>query len=130
MGLPSGVVYSLFGDVKLVCKACKQTTTATPYGLHKESKCKKHYEISPSRISTQEIVSRPVIALTQPVEKVAENLVRRLIAENEDRIVKIPTKGQEVGAYKCLFFIMLNNFSTLTLATESSPSVYVQCLYF
>ena len=93
-------------------------------GLHKESQCKGHCKISsPSHISAQEILLRPVTAPTQPVEKVAENLVRRLMAENEDRIVKIPTKGQ-VGAYKCY------NFSTLTLAIESSPSVHEQCLHF
>ena len=98
MGLPSGVVYNLLGDVKLVCKACKQTTTAAQYRLHKESRCKGHYEISPSCISAQEILSRPVTAPTQPVEKkVAENLVRRLMAENEDKIVRIPTKGQVGG---------------------------------
>ena len=97
VGLPSGVVYNLLGDVKLVCKACKQTTTAAQYRLHKESQCKGHYEISPSRISAQEILSRPVTAPTQPVENVAENLVRRLMAENEEKIVKIPTKGQVRG---------------------------------
>ena len=133
VGLPSGVVYNLLGDIKLVCKACRQMTTAAQYGLHKESQCKGHYEISsPSRISAREILSRPVTAPTQPVEKkVAENLVRRLMAENEDMcgIVKIPTKGQ-VMAYKCISFIRLNNFSTLTLATESASSVYEQRLHF
>ena len=106
-------------------------TTAARYWLHKESQCKEHYKFSsPSRIRARETLSRPVTASTQPVEKkVAENLVRRLVAGNEDRIVKIPTKGQ-VGAYKYIFFIRLNNFSTLMLASESAFCVHEQCLHF
>ena len=96
IGLPSAVVYELLGALKLVCGTCKQKTTAAQLKQHKASQCKGHYEVpSPSQISAQEILARPVTAPTQPVERrLAEHLVRRLMTESEDKVVRIPTRGK------------------------------------
>ena len=41
-----------------------------------------------------DILSQPSTALTLPIErKVAENMVRRLLAESENNTVRIPTRG-------------------------------------
>jgi hypothetical protein len=87
IGLPSAVVYEILGALKLVCGTCKQKTTAAQLKQHKASQCKGHYEVpSPSQISAQEILARPVTAPTQPVERrLAEHLVRRLMTESEDK---------------------------------------------
>jgi hypothetical protein len=63
IGLPSVVVYELLGALKLLCGTCKKKTTAAQLKQHKASQCKGHYEVpSPSQISAQEILARPVTA--------------------------------------------------------------------
>ena len=127
ISLPSAVVYELLGALKLVCQTCQQKTTAAQFKQHKASHCKAHYEVlSPSRISAHEILARPVTARTQPVERrLAEHLVRRLMTESEDKIVRIPTRGK-VRTYinsRC------HEFCT-SLATESTTSFPHNCLHF
>ena len=96
ISLPSTVVQDLLGTLKLSCTKCHKTTTAAQHRLHKNSQCQGHYEASsPSQITAQHILQRPMTAPTLPVEKqVAECLVRRLMTESDDTVVRIPTRGQ------------------------------------
>ena len=96
ISLPSAVVYEVLGSLKLVCGTCQHKTTAAQFKQHKASQCQGHYDIpSPSEISAQDILSRPVTVPTQPVERrLAEHLVWRLVTESEDRVVRILTRGK------------------------------------
>ena len=89
------VVQDLLGTLRLSCTKCHMTTTAAQYRLHKNSQCQGHYEVSsPSQVTAQHILQRSIAAPTLPVEKqVAEHLVRRLMLECRDRVVRIPTRG-------------------------------------
>ena len=64
--------------------------------LHKKSQCQGYYEVSsPPQVTAQHILQRPMTAPTRPVEKqVAQHLVRRLMSEINDTVVRIPTRGQ------------------------------------
>jgi len=96
INLPSVVVLDLLGTLRLSCNRCSRTTIARQYHKHKESNCQGHYEIvSPLQVTVENILQRPVTAPTQPVERrVAEHLVRRLMSESEDSVLRIPTRGQ------------------------------------
>ncbi len=94
--LPSAVVLDLPGTLRLSCTKCSRTTTARQYRKHREGDCQGHYEVtSPFLVTAENILQRPVTAPTQPVERrVAEHLVRRLMSESGDSVIRIPTKGQ------------------------------------
>ena len=94
--LPPSAMLDLLGDLKLRCKSCNQTTTARRYQSHADARCQTSYDVqSPSRVSVKEILDRPISAPTLPVERrVAEHLVRRLMAESGEGSVRISTRGQ------------------------------------
>ena len=127
MYLPSTVVQDLLGTLKLSCTKCHKTTTAAQYRLHKISLCQGHYEVSsPSRVTAQHILQRPTTAPTLPVEKqVAEHLVRQLMTESKDTVVRIPTRGQVRNRQRVLYIeyrvhsYLLHNH----IAHESDASV-------
>ena len=123
MSLPSTVVQDLLGTLKLSCAKCHQTTTVAQYRLHKISQCQGHYEVSsPSRVTAQHILQRPMTAPTLPVEKqVAEHLVRQLMTESKDTVVRIPTRGQVRNRQRVLYIhsYLLHNH----IALESDASV-------
>ena len=132
VGLPSAVVYDLLGAMKLSCSSCHQITTAQQYRVHRDSDCRGHYEVSsPSRVSARDILQRPATAPTLPVErKVAEHLVKRLMLESEDTVVRIPTRGQVSTYYIVLSKQDASQFFTISLALEPDASVHQQSGHF
>ena len=119
------VVCDLLGSVKLSCSNCHTTATARQYKLHWESHCPGHYEVSsPSRVSARDILQRPTIATTLPVERrVAEHLVRWLLSESWDTtVVQIPTRGRVSSLPQCSQK-RLPESCTICLAPESGASV-------
>ncbi len=94
--LPSVIVLDLLATLRLSSTKCSRTTTARQYRKHKESNCQGHYEeTSPFLVTAERILQRPITAPTQPVERqVAAHLVRRLMSESGDSVLKIPTRGQ------------------------------------
>lgn len=92
---PSPVVTELIGGMRVQCTNCAQTTTAAQYAAHKSSHC-RHYS-SPLQLSVRDILEKSPSTPTLPVEKrVAENLIRRLMTENSDPVIKVPTRGQVI----------------------------------
>ena len=90
--VPHAAVLEVLSSLIVCCKSCKRQAKADHYDAHESSRCTKHYITT---TSVNDILSQSSKSPTLPVEKkVAENLVRRLLAESSDNIVRIPTKGQ------------------------------------
>ena len=93
---PSAVLTNVLASLKLKCGVCNNTITAQQYLAHKSSNCQSHFDVaSPSRVTAMSILLKSTTTPTHPVERqVAENLVRRLMAESVDSVLRIPTRGQ------------------------------------
>ena len=94
---PSPVVTDLMGGLRIQCSICNKTTTAEQYTQHKTSQCQQYFNSpSPSPVSVGEILQKSPSTPILPVEKrVAESLIRRLMAETkDDSVIKVPTRGQ------------------------------------
>jgi hypothetical protein len=66
---------------------------------HLESSCKDFYESSidsPSRLTVKDMLSRSTNhPITGSEKRVAENLIKRMIAEHpQEAVVRVPTRGQ------------------------------------
>ena len=103
--LPSTVVQDLVRILKPSCTKCHKTTIAAQYRLHKNTQ-QGHYEASsPSQITAQHILQRPMTVPTLPIEKqVAEYLVQQLMTESEDTVIRIPKRGQLRNRQKVLLY--------------------------
>lgn len=92
---PSHVVLSVLQNLLIECdKGCKRNVKAANYQQHVPSRCKEYYE--DSAVTIKDILSKSADQPTSSEEKkVAENLIKRMMAENEKgSIIKIPTHGQ------------------------------------
>ena len=89
---PHTAIVEVLSSLRVRCRSCKRYTTAENYDAHQSSSCTKHFIVT---TSVDDILSQSSTSPTLPVEKkVAENLVRRLLAESSDNMVRIPTRGQ------------------------------------
>lgn len=97
---PSTCVVTLLKGLLVNCpQGCRMVVRADKFIGHVESKCRDFYESSsdsPSRLTVKEMLSRssnhPV---THSEKKVAENLIKRMMAESSDEaILRVPTRGQ------------------------------------
>lgn len=97
---PNTVVVDLLKNLLVICKqGCRKIVRANAYTKHLQSKCLSHYERmvdSPSRVTIGEVLSKSTADPVTPSEKkVAENLIRRLMAENKSEpVIHVPTRGQ------------------------------------
>ena len=90
---PPPVVTQILAELKIRCNRCNNLTTASQFNAHLSSNCNQYTAISSP--SLEDILSAPGTAPTLPVERrVAEKLVRRLLAESEDNTITISTGGQ------------------------------------
>ena len=87
---PSSRMTDLFeAAMKVHCHTCQGVFFLSE---HREHTCHLN---SPSRLSVQQILDRPVTAPPHPVEsRVAEHLVRRLIVQGTTDTITIPTQGK------------------------------------
>ena len=87
---PTPIVLNLLAELPVTCTTCKVATTAREYGQHK---CRLQQTSPPLTISDLLATSTSTPTLT--VEKqVAGRLVKRILAETEGNIIKVPTKGK------------------------------------
>ena len=96
---PNSVLLDVLGSLVVACnKGCQTLVKAKDVKKHIASGCKGYVmaqQNSPSRTTIRDVLSRPADTPTTPLEKrAAENLIHRLQAESDERIVRIPTRGQ------------------------------------
>lgn len=97
---PSRVTMSILGSQLVNCiRGCNRTIQAEQYIPHIQSQCQNFFEHStnsPSRVTIQDLLEKDKASPTTPTEKkVAEHLIKRLMAESEQgRILQVPTRGQ------------------------------------
>ena len=93
---PSPVITDLMGQLKIQCNSCKNITTVQQYDHHRKSRCRLYFD-SP-QLSVHDILEKSPTTPTIPVEKrVAESLIRRLMAESRDEsVIRVPTRGQVI----------------------------------
>jgi len=96
INLPSVVVLDLLGTLRLSCNRCSRTTIARQYHKHKESNCQGHYElVSPFQVTVENISPKASHSTYSASGKAGgKHLVRRLMSESEDSVLRIPTRGQ------------------------------------
>lgn len=78
---------------------CKRITRVEHYSSHLQSSCKEYFEgsvNSPTRVTVGEILAKESSnPITRTEQRVAENLIKRLMADNSEQdIVHIQTRGQ------------------------------------
>ncbi len=82
---------------------------ASQYTAHLSANCKEHFHQvidSPSKITIQDVLTKPITSPTTPAEiKATWHLVRRIMQQNSgcsgnQAVVKIPTRGQ-VTPHSC-----------------------------
>ena len=96
---PPPVVISLLSSLLVICsKGCGRLVRADHYTKHLDSKCVGYYHLevnSPSKITLQDFLSKPTRTPPTPAEKkVAGHLVRRLLHDGQQQVLKVPTHGQ------------------------------------
>lgn len=97
---PSKVTMAILGGQLVECtRGCNRTVRADQFEQHLQSRCQGFYEHSthsPSRTTIKEILDKDQTTPTTHTEKiVAHNLIKRLMAENEDStLLQVPTRGQ------------------------------------
>ena len=96
---PNSVLLDVLGSLLVACnKGCQTLVKAKDISIHISSGCKGYIEMtqsSPSRTTIRDVLSRPADTPTTPIEKrAAEHLIRRLQAESDECVVRIPTRGQ------------------------------------
>lgn len=101
---------TILGNQLVNCtKGCNQSVRAKHYQDHLKSKCTafcEHTILSPSRTTIRDILKRQTDTPTTPVErKVAENLIKRLMAETKEPVIRVPTQGQvqDINIHKICF---------------------------
>lgn len=104
---PSSLLTSLLQDLLVLCKGgCGKLVKLVQYKQHLKGKCKSHYDRSihsPSRMTIQDVLSRPTSSPATPAEvKVAEHLVRKLMdpsTSSTQGVLKVKTSGQVYKHY-------------------------------
>lgn len=102
---PSNVVTNLLNHLLVKCEkqGCIRVVRAELYKSHLQSSCKEYFEgstHSPSRVTISEILAKESARPVTPNEKkVAENLIKRLIADKPQSIIHVPTRGQVSWKY-------------------------------
>ena len=91
---------SILGGQLVECpRGCNRTVKAENYNSHIQSQCQAFFEhsvLSPSRTTIRDLLDRDRESATTPTEKrVAQHLIKRLMAENEEgQLLQLPTRGQ------------------------------------
>ena len=97
---PPPMVTSLLSGLLVICsKKCERLVRADQYIKHLESNCMEHYQLqvnSPSRMTLRDVLLKPTIAHPTPAEKkVANHLVRHLLNESPEQVLRVSsTRGQ------------------------------------
>ena len=103
--IPPTLVLEVLAELKVRCNICSKQTTAGRFNAHLSSNCSRYTTITSP--SLDDILSTPGTAPTLPVERrVAEKLVRRLLAESEDNTITISTGGQVYTEMLTLFLFI------------------------
>lgn len=90
---PSSVILEILANLRVHCTTCNRQATASKFDLHLGSNCSTNFLHTTPTV--EDILSQSPTTPTLPVEKkVAEILVRRLLAESDSNTVTIPTRGQ------------------------------------
>lgn len=96
---PSRVTMNVLGSQLVECtKGCNRVVKADQYLTHLHSKCQAFFEhsiYSPSRSTIRDLLEKDDETPTTPTErKVANHIIRRLMAESKEEILQVPTRGQ------------------------------------
>ena len=96
---PPSMVLNLLSGLLVTCgRGCGRLVRANLYIKHCESKCVGfyHQEVnSPSKMTLRDVLSKPTNLPPTPVEKkVTQHLVRRLLDESPQQVIRVPTRGQ------------------------------------
>ena len=96
---PPPVVVSLVSSLLVICsKGCGRLVRADNYTRHLESKCTGYHQLqvnSASKVTLQDVLSKPTQSPPTPAEKAAaEHLVRRLLNDSQQPVLTVPTRGQ------------------------------------
>lgn len=95
---PSRVTMAVLGSQLVECdRGCNRTVRSEQYQQHLSSQCQAFFEhstLSPSRTSIQDVLDRKESQTTPAERKVAANLIKRLMAESDGQILRVPSRGQ------------------------------------
>lgn len=96
---PSRVTMDMLGSQLVECpRGCNRTVQLGMYAQHHQSRCQSFFEhstFSPSRTTISDILDRNTEPTTQAEQRVARNIIKRLMAESKDsQVLQVPTGGQ------------------------------------
>lgn len=96
---PSRVTMDVLGSQLVECpRGCNRTVQLRMYTQHHQSHCQSFFEhstCSPSRTTISDILDRKTEPTTQAEQRVARNIIKRLMAEsNDSQVLQVPTGGQ------------------------------------
>ena len=97
---PPPLVLSLLAGVLVYCgKGCGKLVRHDSYDKHVAGNCQGHYHHqvdSPSKMTLQDVLARPVTVPATPAEiRVAGHLMRRMLdSDPNEQVVRVPTRGQ------------------------------------
>lgn len=96
---PSKVTMTILGSQLVECsKGCNKIVRVDEFTEHARSGCREHFQYcicSPSRTTLKHILERHD-APTLTEQRVASNLLQRMLSEQEDGVIQIPTSGQVI----------------------------------
>ena len=89
---PSDLLMRVLGRVHVKCPTCHRTVHYEDYVSHTSSGCEDE---GPSDLLVSDILSQPLMRPTSETEqRLASNLVRRMLRSGDRGSVQIPTGGQ------------------------------------
>ena len=98
---PPPMVTSLLSGLLVTCiKNCGRLVRAGQYTKHLDSKCTEYFHIqvnSPSRMTLRDVLSKPAAVPPTPAEKVANHLVKGLLNDNLEQVIRVASSRGQVS---------------------------------
>ena len=115
---PPPLLLTLLSDLQLHCTKCGKLVKASEYIRHRDNNCELFSQPvmnSPSKVTLKDVLSKPLSTPATPMERrVTEHLVRRLLDESPEEVIKVQTHGQ----FSCdIFFVQANVHVTYMCTT-------------